>query len=231
MTCHNCRIDAGKHGKTRDGEQRYRCPKCGKTFSQHKEYGVFGHKQVDESASLMALRLICEGNSIRSTERITGIGKKAIMKLLLIAGQKCETLMATRVQNVPVRDVQADEIWGFCRVKEGHKNPFQGHDMYTGDAWTFIAIERHSKLILAFELGKRTETSTDRFMKELATATSADHPFQLTTDGLATYPSAVENNLGDRVDYAQYIKVYAQTDEGQRRYSPPEVISAEKKPI
>src|SRR5690349_17410861 len=103
--------------------------------------------------------------------------------------------------------------------------------MYVGDAWWFIGIERHTKLVIAWELGKRTEGSTDRFMKKLATATNADVRSQLTTDGLGRYPTAVYRNVGDRVDYAQLIKVYAQTHEGQYRYSPPAVVSAEKKGI
>jgi transposase-like protein/IS1 family transposase len=228
MTCHNCRVEAAKAGKRRDGEQRYRCSQCGKTFSAPKSFGVVGHKQLDESAALMALNLIVEGNSIRSAERITGLHRDTIMRLVVDAGQRCEALLATKVRNVPVSDVQADEIWGFVGKKEGHKNPFEGDDMYLGDAWCFIGIERHSKLVLCFELGKRTETSAGRFMAKLATATDPNKKFQLTTDGLAAYPYAVGSKLGDRVSYAQYIKVYAQTDEGQRRYSPPECISAEK---
>src|SRR5207249_5353879 len=117
-------------------------------------------------------------------QRITGLDKKTILRMLLIAGEKCEALLASKVRNVPVRDVSADEIWDYVKVKEGHKNPFKGHDMYTGDAWCFIGIENHSKLILAFELGKRTEGSAHRFMSKLATATSADQKFQLSTDGL-----------------------------------------------
>jgi hypothetical protein len=31
---------------------------------------------------------------------------------------------------------------------------------------------------------------------------------------------AVYRALGDRVDYAQHIKIYGQTPEGERRYSP-----------
>jgi len=228
MTCHNCRIEAAKAGKRRDGEQRYRCSQCGKTFSQPKDFGVVGHKQLDEEAALMALRLIVEGNSIRSAERITGLHRDTIMRLVVDAGQRCETLLATKVRNVPVSDVQADEIWGFVGKKEAHKNPFEGDDMYLGDAWCFVGIERHSKLVLCFELGKRTETSAGRFMAKLADATDPNTKFQLTTDGLPVYPYAVGSKLGDRVSYAQYIKVYAQTNEGQRRYSPPEVISAEK---
>jgi transposase-like protein/IS1 family transposase len=231
MTCHNCRIEAAKAGKRPDGMQRYRCGTCGKTFSQAKDFGVFGHKQLDEASALLALKLLVEGNSIRSTQRISGLDKKTIMKLLLDAGEKCSALLTAKVRNVPVMDVQADEIWGFVGKKEGHKNPFKGDDMYVGDAWCFIGIERHTKLVLAFELGKRTETSTNRFMQKLAKATHPDQPFQLTTDGLATYPSAVYRALGDRVDYAQHIKIYGQTPEGERRYSPAKVIGAEKKDI
>lgn len=229
MTCHNCRIEAAKAGKRPDGQQRFRCVTCGKTFSERKQFTF--HKQVDEATAIIALRLIVEGNSIRSTSRLTGLHRDTIMKLIVSAGEKCEALLSTLVRNVPVRDVQADEIWCFVGKKEGHKNPFEGDDMYVGDAWTFIGIERHTKLVLAFELGKRTETSTNRFMQKLARATHPDQPFQLTTDGLATYPSAVYRALGDRVDYAQHIKVYGQTPEGERRYSPAKVIGAEKKDI
>lgn len=231
MTCHNCRIEAAKAGKRSDGLQRYRCTQCGKTFSERKSFGVFGHKQLDEGKALLALKLVVEGNSIRSAERISGLHRDTIMRLVLEAGEKCETLLATAVRNVPVRDVQADEIWGFVGKKESHKNPFEGDNMYLGDAWCFIGIERHTKLILAFELGKRTETSAHRFMAKLADATHPEQPFQLTTDGLAAYPTAVYRNLGERVDYAQYIKIYKQTEAGERRYSPPECISSEKKEI
>ncbi len=231
MTCHNCRTEMKTHAKYPDGRLRFRCAQCGKTFSEPKQYGVIGHKQIDDDAALLALTLIVEGNSIRSAARVTGLDKKTITKLVVDAGQRCEALLSTKIQNVPVSDVQADEIWGFVGKKEGHKNPFEGDDMYLGDAWCSIGIERHSKLVLCFELGKRTETSAGRFMAKLATATHPGKRFQLTTDGLAAYPYAVGRHLGDRVDYAQLIKVYAQTVEGQRRYSPPEVISSESKPV
>jgi IS1 family transposase len=211
--------------------QRYRCGTCGKTFSDRKDFGVVGHKQLEPADAMLALKLIVEGNSIRSASRVTGLHRDTIMRLIVDAGAKCETLLSTKIRNVPVRDVQADEIWTYVAKKERHKNPFKGDDMYVGDAWCFIGIERHTKLILAWELGKRTETSTNRFMSKLATATDPDLTFQLTTDGLATYPGAVYRNFGERVDYAQYIKVYAQTEEGERRYSPPEVVSSEKKAV
>ena len=39
------------------------------------------------------------------------------------------------------------------------------------------------------------------------------------------------NTLGDRVDFAQLIKVYRATPEGERRYSPAEVVSTEVVPV
>lgn len=179
-----------------------------------------GHKQaVDEYRALLALQLLAEGNSIRSAARISGIDKKTILRLLVAAGEKCEALTASKIHSVPVRDVQADEIWGFIYKKEFHKG--HGDTPYVGDAWCFIGIERNTKMVLAWELGKRTATSATRFITKLAPATHPDQRFQLTTDGLNAYPYPVGNILGDRVDYAQLIKIYhPDSPEDQRRYSP-----------
>lgn len=230
MTCHNCRNLCRSWGRHRNGLRRYRCETCGKTFTEPHER-PYGNMYLPLERGLLPLQLVAEGASIRSTERITGTHRDTIMSLIVAAGERCKDLLRERVRGLEVEDVQADEIWGFVYKKEKHKNPFAGDDMYMGDAWCFVGIERHTKLVLAWELGKRTERSTERFMAKLAAATDSDLPYQLTTDGLATYPRAVYKYLGERVDYAQYIKIYAQTVEGERRYSPPECVGAEKKPI
>jgi IS1 family transposase len=89
-----------------------------------------------------------------------------------------------------------------------------------------VAIERTSKLVLNFALGKRDQATTNIFIEGLRHATSG-REFQITTDGFAPYVSAIENTLSDRVDFAQLIKVYRATPEGERRYSPAEVVSTE----
>jgi IS1 family transposase/transposase-like protein len=231
VTCHNCVVECKKAGKRRDGLQRYRCAQCGKTFSDRKEFGWVGHKQaVEEARALLALALLAEGNSISSAHRLTGLNKKTIMSLLVIAGEKCEALLAERVRNVPASDVQADEIWGFVGKKQANTEP--GDSYHVGDAWCFIGIERNTKLILAFELGKRTVTSATRFITKLADATDADTRFQFTTDGLNVYPYPIGNILGDRVDYAQLVKVYKYTEaEATRRYSPAEFAESFATPV
>ena len=69
----------------------------------------------------LALKLIADGNSIRSAQRITGLHRDTIMKLVASAGEKCVALLATKIRNVSAQDVQADEIWGFVGKKKGRK--------------------------------------------------------------------------------------------------------------
>ena len=72
--------------------------------------------------------------------------------------------------------------------------------------------------------------NTEAFTEKLSRATSGH--FQLTTDGMTSYPDAISYSLGTRVDYAQLIKVYGKVDvEGERKYSPPEVVETVSKPL
>ena len=89
---------------------------------------------------------------------------------------------------------------------------------------------RDTKLVLNFAIGKRDQATTNIFTEGLRLATS-NRNFQITTDGFAPYRSAIPNTLSDRVDFAQLIKVYRATPEGERRYSPADVVSTEVVPV
>jgi IS1 family transposase len=154
--------------------------------------------------------------------------RDTILKLLVLAGERCEKIMGRTIVNVPVKDVQCDEIWGFVGKKQ--KALAAGDDPNYGDAYTFVAIERHTKLVLNFALGKRNQATTDIFIEGLRGATSRQS-YQISADGFTPYVSAIENTLSDRCDFAQLIKVYRATPEGERRYSPAEVVSTESVPV
>jgi transposase-like protein/IS1 family transposase len=222
MTCHNCQIVAVKIGKDRKGVQRYLCKQCRKTYRDHQEKPLDKMRLPMEKA-LLVLKLLVEGNSVRSTERITGVEKKTILSLLVLTGEKCERLLTEKIKDVPVRDVQADEMWGFVGMKQKTAYRLEKTSATTGDAWTYVAIERHSKLILAWHLcHHRSARATVEFTEKIYHATSGR--FQLTTDGLPTYPEAIAYSLGTRCDYAQLIKVFAPTRGEKGHYSPPEVV-------
>ena len=184
---------------------------------------------IPQNKALLAVQLLLEGNSIRSTERITGLDRNTIMKVLVLAGEKCEKVMGRLIVNVPVKDVQCDEIWGYVFKKEGHKTTEESEtDNTIGDAYTFVAIERNTKLVLNFALGRRDQATTNAFIEGLRDAT-APQRFQITTDGFTPYASAIEWTLHDRVDYAMLIKQYADSRIEEKRYSPAECTGCKRK--
>ena len=224
MTCHSCRIDTVKAGRQKDGSQRYKCQQCGKRYTEAKSRLFGDESRVPETQALMVLRCLLEGNSVRSTARLCDVEPKTVLHLLNLASERCERLLGDKLRNVPVKNVQADEIWSFIGCKEKARR--QEHDPSFGDCYCFVAIDPDSKLILNFALGKRDQYTTNVFVEGLRQAT-ARRRFQITTDGFAPYRSAISNTLGDRVDFAMLIKVYRATPEGERRYSPAEVVSTE----
>jgi transposase-like protein/IS1 family transposase len=228
MTCPNCQSQARKFGKHRNGLQRFRCVLCGKTFTEEHATPLDAMRLPFAKAE-MILKMMVEGMSIRSIERLTEVHRDTIMRLLTLAGERCEKLMEKKISKLPVADVQADEIWGFIGMKEKTKASKAQDDDTLGDAYCFTAIERNTKLMLTWHLGRRTDRDTFAFTDKLDQATTGH--FQLTTDGFGPYKMAVDGCLGNRVDFAQLIKVYRATPEGERRYSPAEVVSTERVPV
>jgi hypothetical protein len=76
-----------------------------------------------------------------------------------------------------------DRKRGFVLKKEGHKEPAEANDNSVGDAYTFVAIERNTKLVLNLALGRREQLTTDAFIEGSADCDLLQ-PFQITTDGL-----------------------------------------------
>jgi len=84
---------------------------------------------------------------------ITGLEKKTILSLLQRVSERCEMLLENLVRNVPVKDVQCDELWAFVQMKEKTKTKKALTTEKLGDAYCFVAIERTTKLVLSWHLG------------------------------------------------------------------------------
>ena len=66
--------------------------------------------RLSADRAMLCLQLLLEGNSVRSTERITGVHRDTILTLLEVAGLRAEKLLSERVRGLRVRDVECDEI-------------------------------------------------------------------------------------------------------------------------
>lgn len=230
MICPVCRTDCRRFGKHRNGLQRFRCADCGKTYTE-EHANPLGDMTIPMEKAVVALRMLIEGTSVRATERITGLHRDTICRLLVVAGEKCERIMAKQVRNLRVKDVECDEAWGYIGKKEGHKKADEADMKGLGDAYCFVAVERNTKLVINFSLGKRNQQTTDVFIEGLRDALEQYHHFQITTDGFRPYVSAISTTLGHRVNFAQLIKIYRAPTEGEGRYSAATVESVQVIPV
>jgi IS1 family transposase len=194
-------------------------------YSNASEADMANVLNTDKQITVIAA--LAEGSSIRSIERMTGIHRDTIMRLGVKVGQGCTVMMDAEMRDLPCTRLEMDEIWGFIGKKDMHVRP--GDDPQLGNVWTFCAIDADTKLVPVFKVGDRSQTTANAFVRDVASRMR--NRVQISTDGLRAYANAIEQTFGADVDYAQIIKVYGTEETDQRRYSPPEVISSEKKII
>ena len=61
---------------------------------------------------------LVEGCSIRSTVRMTGVSKGAVLRLLISVGNACADYQDRVIRNIAAKRIQVDEIWSFVGCKE-----------------------------------------------------------------------------------------------------------------
>lgn len=183
---------------------------------------------LSKDKQLAVLSALVEGNSIRSVERMTGVHRDTIMRLLQAAGEGCQRLLNERMKNVPAKLVQVDEIWTYVQKKQKHVTPADGPEV--GDQYVFVALDADSKLIPSFVVGKRDAPTAQVFIRDLHDRLASR--VQLTTDGFSPYRDAVERAWhGTGIDFAQLVKLYEGERAGEARYSPPRIKAAIPTPI
>lgn len=175
------------------------------------------------------VKALVEGNSIRSTVRLTGVAKNTVTKLLVELGAACADYMDANLRNLTCKRVQCDEIWSFIGAKAKNVTPeLREKNPAAGDVWAWTAIDADTKLVLSCLVGGRDAGYAHEFMQDVASRLK--NRVQLTTDGHKVYVAAVEDAFGSQVDYAQLIKIYGAGD-SERRYSPVECLGCVPTPV
>ncbi|TSA58284.1 MAG: IS1 family transposase [Methylophilaceae bacterium] len=178
------------------------------------------------------LHLLVEGNSMRATSRIADCSINTVTKLLIDVGAACSEYQDRVMRNLTCKRIQCDEIWSFCYSKEKNVAPDDKGILGHGDVYTWTAICPDTKLVPSFMVGKRDAEYANAFIEDLASRLSSR--VQLTTDGHKPYIEAVEGAFGNNIDFAMLVKHYSNPSEAkqaQKRYSPSQFISADKRRI
>ena len=191
------------------------------------------------------LRLIVEGNSVRSVTRLMGTQIRTVLRQLVIAGEHCEKLMNERFQNLTLRHLECDEIWTFVQKKQARlttEEREERHDI--GDVYLWTALDQDTRLIAAHVLGKRTGDTARRFMMRLFNRMAIPTPFQaddhafkqgvfnritqISTDAFAAYPEAVDLAFGP---YAKYGTLRKEYKNASMIYTPGEIVGTIRRAV
>ena len=149
---------------------------------------------------------------MRAAARCEGVSINTVLKLLEDVGAACAEYHHEYVRQVPSARIECDEIWSFVHVKRKNREYAIAAPSFSGDVWTWTALDPDSKLILTWHVGHRDFYTGLEFTQDLRFRV-AGRP-QITTDGLTAYVDTVEAAFGSEVDFAQSVKQY----DSRRRY-------------
>jgi IS1 family transposase len=113
--------------------------------------------------------------------------------------------------------IQADEIWSFIGEND-RQNLLKPNPGIRGVSWTFLAVDRPTKLVVAYHVGTRGGIDATKFFRKLDDRLAKDDAGNflrkptIATDGHKAYVDSAEKVFGDRVDFGQYQKQYSKLD-------------------
>jgi IS1 family transposase len=194
---------------------------------------------------LAALNHLVEGNTLRSTSRLTGVHRTAIQNLLVSFGSSCAEFMDCELRGLTLRHVEIDEIWTFVARKQARLTTDERKERYdVGDVFIWYGIDQDTKLAPAFLVGKRSADNARRLMMDLASRlvfpnqhASDAHGFakggykpivQISTDGFAPYPEAVDTAFGPYAKFGTIVKDYRNA---VMPYTPSEIVGTRRRGV
>ena len=207
-----------------------------------KQPKLLGAIRIPVESAKLVLNLLTQGMSIRATERITGVHRDTVCKLIVFFGDACQRFMDERMRGLTLTHLQFDEQWTYVAKKQSRLTTTEraeSHDQ--GDIYLWTCIDQKTKLMPSFLIGKRSADNARRFMMDVAgrlvfpSAASSDardfqpvnyQPIvQISTDGFAPYPEAVDLAFGPYVKYGVIIKEYRNAN---MIYTPSEMVGTKR---
>jgi IS1 family transposase/transposase-like protein len=144
---------------TKSGKRRiFRCSGCEGTFSETRDT-VFFDLRTPEEKVMMALKMILVRVELSGISFVLGVKEETVLTWLDRASKKAEEINKILLKDLPVTEVQLDEMWTFVRRKISKQaggeaeSPQEADD---GRQWIWVSYAPEFRLILAMVVGPRT---------------------------------------------------------------------------
>jgi transposase-like protein len=177
--CHNPECPA--RGQVGDGnirvhspkDQRYRCTRCGQTFSATKGTPFYRLKKGADFVTVV-LTLLCHGCPIQAIVAAFGVDERTVASWQARAGAHCQQVHEHLVEQgqVDLGHVQADELW----VK-----------VVGGKVWMALALAVPSRLWLGGVISPRRDEALITALVQQVWACARHLGILVCVDGLASY--------------------------------------------
>jgi IS1 family transposase len=183
---------------------------------------------LSRDQQIQIIACLTEGQSIRATERITGVHRDTIMRLGERVGRGCAELHDRMMVGVRCGRLELDEIWGYVGKKQKR---VERHELsHKGDQYTFIGMSASAKAIISYRTGKRDMENTDLFVQDLRERVIGAP--EISTDGFHPYKVAIRDAFKGKASHGVIVKTYSVTNlavkDAARRYSPAEVVAVSR---
>lgn len=177
---------------TQSGKRRiFQCTKCGTPFSETRDTVFFDLKTPEEKV-MMALKMLLVKVDLAGISFVLGVTEETVLAWLQRAAHKAEEINAHLLRDLPVTQVQLDEMWSFIKRKYTAQAGPDGESTALsedGRQWVWISFAPAYRLILAVFVGPRTYESALQLIQMTAAVVLGVPCFF--SDGFSCYLSAL----------------------------------------
>lgn len=166
--CRKCQNGGIKHGKSSSGMQRLFCKKCNTTWQSTYIYNA-----CKMTTNQNIISLLREGCGIRSIARLLKISTTTLSKRII--------KIAKGIQFPTLSLKKSYEIDELCAYIGKKKNKM----------WIACALEKDSKQIVRFSIGKRTNKTLKKVIRDILIT----KPIKLYTDKLKNYQYLIPSEI------------------------------------
>jgi len=157
---------------TQSGKRRvFRCHTCATHFAETRET-VFFDLRTSEEKVMMALKMLLVHVDLAGIGFVLGVTEETVLAWLRRVAHQAEAINRHLLRNLPVTQVQLDEMWNFIGRKHARETDETGESLpesEDGRQWVWVSFAPEFRLMIAAVVGPRTLDTA----KEVVAATKA----------------------------------------------------------
>jgi IS1 family transposase len=159
---HKGNVSAISTYMTHSGKRRIlRCAQCKMCFSETRDT-VFFDLRTSEEKVMMALKMLLVKVDLAGIRFVLGVTEETVLEWLARAAHKAQEINVHLLRELPVTQVQLDEMWNFIARKHSSESDRRGESPETsadGRQWIWVSFAPEYRLMLATFIGPRTMAS------------------------------------------------------------------------